>query len=156
MVGNNPVEGLTPDAEGYYTVVLAVPGVPSVSGRIYDPKQVFEHYRARQAQGPLYVEFGNPDVAGVSTEEMYYRTTTVKEDRICGVISEGYTTDKRIVGKFKPTGPKADLVHALLSNPEAELHFGMRSLVWNDRFPYVSVQNLITFDLVAPAPKEVP
>lgn len=154
MIGHNPVAGLKPDADGYYTVVLAYPGERAPSGRIYDPVEVTRVFHERMARGPLYVEFGTPCTKGLDYREELSRANTVVEGRVCGVITGGGGVDTVLKGRFKPTGPFGNVVQDMLATEDAELCFGMRSLIWGHQHPNVSIHNFVTFDLIAPPPKE--
>lgn len=151
MIGHNPVKDLTPDADGYYYVTLAVPGKVAPSGRIYDPKQVEGKFQELLKRAPIYVEFGTPNVENLGYSDVVHRAAAVYEDRVCGMIVAGGVSGDRLTGRFKPTGPMADRVRQLLKEPESDLAFGIRSVGFSGtrEEPHFTVQTLVTFDVVS-------
>lgn len=153
MIGRNLVKELKPDADGYYRVVLGDYSENSLSGRKYSQESISKAFINRIKRSPMYVELGYPNLRDLSDNEKISRTMQVDENRMCGVITIGELDGTKMMGRFKPIGPFANVVRDMLCEPNEELCFGMRSINKPAMWPYAEVIQLATFDLIAPPPK---
>ena len=86
---------LTPDANGYYTIVLGALNTYNSAGEYYTAEgalQLFEnssHLMRRIKNGSLYAELGHPKKqTGMTMEAFYQRIITIDEGNCCGHICE--------------------------------------------------------------------
>lgn len=143
---------LTPDADGYYTLVLGGLNTYNSAGEYYTAdraKELFlnsSSFMRRVSNGALYSELGHPKkLPGMSMDDFYRRIVSIEETNICAHISE-VTLDFEygrknpglnnpdliaIIGKVKPAGPKADSVRLALENPKQNAAFSIRALSEN-------------------------
>lgn len=163
---------LTPDSDGYYTVILGALNTYNSAGEYYTAAgalQLFEnssHLMRRINNGALYSELGHPKkVPGMSMEEFYHRILTIDETNVCGHISEitlDFNYGKNnpelnnpdmiaIIGKVKPAGSKANSLQLALENPKQNAAFSIRGLTEN-KYKNGRVErtltNIITWDHV--------
>lgn len=163
---------LTPDSDGYYTVVVGGLNTYNSAGEFYTAKgalALFEgssHFMRRIKNGALYAELGHPKKpAGMSMETFYNRVISIEETNICGHFSDitlDFNFGKNnpqlnnpeliaIIGKVKPAGAKANALQLALENPKQNSAFSIRGLTENK---YVNgrterqLTNIITFDHV--------
>lgn len=173
IFSNRKKEGkITPDENGYYTVVLGGLNTYNSAGEYYTAEgalQLFEnssHLMRRIKNGSLYSELGHPKkIPGMSMEDFYNRILTIDETNITGHISE-ITLDMSfgkknpeignpdliaIIGKVKPFGPHASTLQAALENPKQNSAFSIRGLTEN-KYRNGRVEriltNIITWDYV--------
>lgn len=163
---------LTPDSDGYYTLIVGALNSYNSAGEFYTAEgalQLFEnssHFMRRVKSGALYAELGHPKkIPGMSTEEFYNRVITIDEGNICGHFSEitlDFEFGKKnpqlnnpemiaIVAKVKPAGAKANALQLALENPKQNSAFSIRGLTENkfDRGRMNRrLTNIITFDHV--------
>ena len=163
---------LTPDADGYYTVVVGALNTYNSAGEYYTAEgalQLFEnssHLMRRIKSGALYAELGHPKKApDMSMEQFYNRIITIEETNVCGHFSEitlDFDFGKKnpdlnnkdligIIAKVKPAGPKANALQLALENPKQNAAFSIRGLTENK---YVNgrverrLTNVICWDFV--------
>lgn len=163
---------LTPDSDGYYTIVMGALNTYNSAGEYYTAEgalQLFEnssHLMRRIKNGALYAELGHPKKQpDMSMETFYNRIITIDETNVCGHISEvtldfnyGKNNPKfnnpemiAIIGKVKPAGSKASALQLALENSKQNAAFSIRGLTENkyrngrmDRI----LTNIITWDHV--------
>ena len=163
---------MTPDSDGYYTVMVGALNTYNSAGEYYTAEgsvQLFQnssHFARRIKNGALYAELGHPKkTPDMSMEQFYSRVISIEETNICGHFSE-ITLDLQfgkknphlknpdligIVAKVKPAGPKATALQLALENPKQNCAFSIRGLTENK---YVNgrterrLTNIITFDFV--------
>jgi len=143
---------LTPDSNGYYTVVLGALNTYNSANEYYTSKGVVElfegssHFMRRIKNGALYSELGHPKKdPSMSMEAFYNRVITVEETNICAHIGE-ITLDFKfgekhpelnnkeliaIIGKVKPAGAKANALEIAFNNPKQNAAFSIRGLTEN-------------------------
>lgn len=163
---------LTPDSNGYYTVVLGALNTYNSVGEYYTAEgalQLFEnssHLMRRIKNGALYSELGHPKkLPGMTLDQFYHRVITIDETNVCGHISEvildfNYGKDHpelnnsdliAIIGKVKPAGSQANALQIALENPKQNTAFSVRGLTEN-RYRNGRVEriltNIITWDYV--------
>lgn len=163
---------LTPDENGYYTVVLGGLNTYNSAGEFYTAgkaEAIFENsssFQRRVQGGALYAELGHPKKApGMSLDEYYRRVLSIEETNICAHISEvwldpdfGRKNPQRdnpniiaIMGKIKPTGPHAEVVKTAFENPKQNPAFSIRSITDNEMVGgrmEKTLSTIITFDYV--------
>lgn len=163
---------LTPDSDGYYTMLVGALNSYNSAGEYYTAEgalQLFEnssHFVRRIKTGALYAELGHPKKSPeMSMENFYNRVVTIEETNVCGHFSEiilDHQYGKKhpelknpeliaIVAKVKPAGPKANALQLALENPKQNCAFSIRGLTENK---YIRgrverrLTNIITFDMV--------
>ena len=163
---------LTPDSDGYYTIVMGALNTYNSAGEYYTAEgalQLFEnssHLMRRIKNGSLYAELGHPKKApGMTMEQFYNRIITIDETNVCGHISElnldfnyGKNNPKfnnpdmiGIIGKVKPAGSQASALQLALENAKQNAAFSIRGLTEN-KYKNGRVEriltNIITWDHV--------
>lgn len=163
---------MTPDSDGYYTVVVGALNSYNSAGEFYTAKDVVQlfdnssHFQRRIKSGALYSELGHPKKQlEQSMEQFYNRVVSIEETNICGHFSEiwldfnfGKTHPElnnpeliAIMAKVKPAGAKANALQLAFENPKQNAAFSIRGLTENK---YVNsrverrLTNIITFDHV--------
>lgn len=163
---------LTPDADGYYTMVVGALNSFNSAGEFYTAKgalELFEtssQFMRRIKNGALYSELGHPKKdPKMSMDQFYSRVISIEETNICAHFSEitlDFEFGKKnphlnnpdliaIIAKVKPAGPKANAVQLAFENPKQNSAFSIRGLTENK---YVNgrverrLTNIITFDFV--------
>lgn len=173
IFSNNSKSGiLTPDSDGYYTIVMGALNTYNSAGEFYTAEgalQLFEnssHLMRRIKNGSLYAELGHPKKQPAMTMEQFYqRIITIDEGNVCGHISElnlDFNYGKNnpqfnnpemigIIGKVKPAGSKANALQLALENPKQNAAFSIRGLTEN-KYKNGRVEriltNIITWDHV--------
>lgn len=143
---------LTPDSDGYYTLVMGGLNTYNSAGEYYVAEgvvQMFEsssHFMRRIRNGALFAEVGHPKRApGMGLEDFYRRIVTVDETNVCAHIAElsldfnfgknhpeiGNADFVAIMGKVKPAGPKANVFELSVTNPKQNTAFSVRGLTEN-------------------------
>lgn len=163
---------LTPDSDGYYTVVVGGLNTYNSAGEYYTADKAVElfqessHLMRRIKNHALYAELGHPKrTPGMSLEHFYTRVISIEETNICGHFSE-LTLDFKfgekhphlnnrnligIIGKVKPAGAKANALQLALDNPKQNAAFSIRGLTENKDIGgrvIRTLTNIITFDHV--------
>jgi hypothetical protein len=163
---------LTPDSDGYYTIVMGALNTYNSAGEYYTAEgalQLFEnssHLMRRIKNGALYAELGHPKKSPeMSMEHFYNRIITIDETNVCGHIAElsldfnyGKNNPKfnnadmiAIIGKVKPAGSKASALQLALENAKQNAAFSIRGLTEN-KYKNGRVErtltNIITWDHV--------
>ena len=163
---------LTPDSDGYYTVVVGALNSYNSAGEFYTAEgalQLFEnssHFMRRIKSGALYAELGHPKKQlDQSMDSFYNRIVSIEETNICGHFSEiwlDFQFGKKhpelnapdliaIMAKVKPAGAKANALQLAFENPKQNAAFSIRGLtenkMMNNRVER-RLTNIITFDHV--------
>lgn len=163
---------LTPDSDGYYTMVVGALNSYNSAGEFYTAEgalQLFEnssHFMRRVKSGALYAELGHPKrLPTMSMEQFYSRVITIDETNVCGHFSEIYLDFNfgknnpelnnpdliAIIAKVKPAGPKAKVLEIAFNNPRQNAAFSIRGLTENKMGGgrvNRRLTNIITFDHV--------
>jgi len=147
--GSNKVGKLSPDAGGYYPMILGAFDVDNSAGEHYPFTQAKELFKAsssfmrRVANGQCRAELGHPKkLPGMSNQEYLQRILTIEETQVCAhfksitIDTESVTDEygKRIVavmGMVKPSGPFKNVLQESLDNPDENVAFSIRSLTNN-------------------------
>ena len=173
VYSNNGRKGvLTPDSDGYYTMIVGALNTYNSAGEYYTAEgttALFEnssHFMRRIQNKALYAELGHPKKSpDMSMEQFYNRIVTIEETNICGHFKEIVLDFKfgeknpqlnnpkliAIVGKVKPAGAKASALQLALENAQQNAAFSVRGLTENK---YANgrterrLTNIITFDHV--------
>lgn len=163
---------LTPDATGYYNVVLGALNVSNARGEFYpalnEVKALFtasSDLQRRIAAGQLYAEAGHPTFsAGMSKRDIIMRVLHLEEKNFCAHIKEVYldsdsVTDAAsgklitIFGRVKPHGNFGNQLKESLETPDINTAFSVRSLTEDVAEPsgrYLKIlRQIITWDMVA-------
>lgn len=146
LMGTNKAGKLTPDADGYYTVVLGALDFYNSAGSFYpfeSAKALFHESSTlmrRIANGCLHGEMGHPrKTPGMSQRDFVNRVMDIYEPNIaCHIrkvtIDHGSVKDANgrpciaIIGEIKPTGPMGPALKEALDNPSQNVCFSIRSL----------------------------
>lgn len=163
---------LTPDSDGYYTMVVGALNTYNSAGEYYTAEgalQLFEnssHLMRRIKAGALYAELGHPKkLPGMSMEQFYSRIISIDETNICGHFSEitlDFQFGKKhpelanpeligMIAKVKPAGAKANALQLALENPKQNAAFSIRGLTENKHVNGRTerrLTNVITWDAV--------
>lgn len=163
---------ITPDSDGYYTLVVGALNTYNSSGEYYTAEgalELFENssqFMRRIKNGALYCELGHPKkLPGMTNDQFYYRIISIEETNICAHISEislDFNYGKNnpqynnpdliaIIAKVKPAGAKAQALQLALENPKQNAAFSIRGITEN-KFTNGRMErrltNIITFDHV--------
>lgn len=149
LMGTNKTGQITPDADGYYTVVLGALDFFNSAGSFYPLKGAQELFKEssslirRARNGALRGEYGHPRPDGMTKTQFMARIMDIHEDKVCCHISDvwldsGSVKDENgkgvvaIMGKVKPAGPFGPALEASLKNPKENVCFSIRSIT-NDQ-----------------------
>lgn len=170
LVGTNKAGKLTPDENGYYTLVLGALDVFNSVGAFYPlgtAKHVFEGSSSlmrRIANGNCRGEVGHPKPQpGQSTRDFLQRVMTIEETNTCchfrnvrlesqGVKDKNGRSVVAVIGEVKPSGPKGAFLKESLENPDENVCFSVRSLT-NDQMGangilQKNIKTIVTWDWV--------
>lgn len=163
---------LTPDTDGYYTLVVGALNTFNSAGEYYTAQGAVELFEnssqlmRRIKNGALYAELGHPKkTPGLSNDQFYCRVISIEETNICAHLAEvwlDFEFGKKnpdlnnpnligILAKVKPAGPKAQSLQLALENPKQNAAFSIRGLTENK---YVNgrterrLTNIVTWDFV--------
>lgn len=163
---------LTPDSDGYYTIILGALNTYNSVGEYYTAEgalQLFENssqLMRRIKNGALYSELGHPKkLPGVSMEEFYNRVITIDETNTCAHIADitlDFNYGKNnpdvanpeliaIIGRVKPAGAKAQALESAFNNNNENVAFSVRGLTENklqNGRVLRRLTNIITWDYV--------
>lgn len=163
---------LTPDASGYYTVMLGALNINNSAGHYYvaeGAKNLFESSSVlmrRIANGCLYGEADHPTQApGQSEDDFVDRFMRVAKDRTSHHIKEVILDPNfgaknpflkapnaiGVIGKVKPTGALGDGLLDALNTPEANVCFSVRGFtnnVFKNKVMYRELFDIRTWDWV--------
>lgn len=146
LMGTNKTGKLTPDTDGYYTLVLGALNVFNSGGAYYPlgpAKAVFESSSGlmrRIEAGNCKGECGHPkQQPGQSVRDYLGRLMRIEETLVCCHfkevwLEEGSVKDKSgrpvvaVIAKVRPTGPLGPALKAALENPHENVCFSVRSL----------------------------
>lgn len=170
LVGTNKAGKLTPDENGYYTLVLGALDVFNSVGAFYPlgtAKHVFEAsgpLMRRIANGNCRGEVGHPKpLPGQSTRDFLQRVMTIEETNTCCHfrnvrLETQQVKDKNgrnvvaVVGEVKPAGPKGAFLKESLENPDENVCFSVRSLTNDHMGPngilQKNIKTIVTWDWV--------
>ena len=169
LAGTNKAGKLTPDANGYYTVILGAFDFPNSAGAIYPWKSAQKLFDAsgalkrRMATGQQRGEYGHPKMTpGMTKSNFIQRICTIEETKVAFHISEVWIDKETIktpqgravtavMGKVKPSGPHGESLRAQLENPDENVAFSVRSLTRDVRLAGQTVKHmttLVTWDYV--------
>lgn len=146
LIGSNKTGALTPDGDGYYTLVLGALDSFNSAGAFYplEPaKKIFEGSSSlmrRIQAGNCKGECGHPKpLPGQSTREFLQRVISIEETNVCCHFRDVHLeTDHSknpsgkpvvlVIGSVKPTGPKGPALKEALENRHENVCFSIRSL----------------------------
>lgn len=163
---------LTPDADGYYELVIGGLNVLNSANQYYTLKgaqELFEKssiFMRRVQNGCLKAEVGHPKrTPGMSMDDYLDRILRIEETNVCGHFKDVWLDFDygrkhpeiknpamvAIMGSFKPGGPKGEALKQSLDNKHENVCFSIRSLT---RDYYVrgqcnrEIATITTFDWV--------
>lgn len=166
---------LTPDSDGYYTVVVGALNTLNSAGEFYTAEGAIDLFQQssqlmrRIKNGALYSELGHPKrLPGMSLDDFYCRVISIEETNICGHFSEvtldldfGKKNPKlnapdmiAVIAKVKPAGAKANALQIALDNPKQNAAFSVRGLTDNNNRGGRTerrLTNIISWDFVGEA-----
>jgi hypothetical protein len=140
---------IKPDADGYYDIVIGGLNVLNSAGEYYvynGAKELFEQsstFMRRVKNGCLRGELGHPKLApGMSTDDFIQRILRIEETNTCVhyadiVLDTDYGKNNpkfnnpylvAVIGKIKPSGPKATALESAINNPKENVCFSIRAL----------------------------
>ena len=160
---------LTPDADGYYTVVLGAYGTQNSAGMFYDLPSGVAMFREdtvlmrRLKKGVLFMEFKHPEPflpnGNPMSESQYLgRIRKIDDDRTCAHIKELTLVDgkdesgrsvKYVLGSVKPYGPYKTVYQDSLDNPNINTYNSVRSITNDDVMRGIKYTcEIVTWDFV--------
>lgn len=165
LLGTGKKGVLTPDADGYYELVLGAYGAYNSAGMYYDLASAESFFKPgsvlhRQInKGVLRGEYKHPEQGDMSDEQYVQRICKIDSDRVCCHIRDirlvpGQRDEKGrpivlVVGKVRPSGPFGDVLKDALDNPHENVYFSVRSLTMDDLLRGIKyTRNIITWDFV--------
>ncbi len=169
LQGTNKAGLLSPDQDGYRTVVIGSLNAYNSWGAFYElePARKFfdqsSSFQRRIANGALYGELGHPRrMPNMSTEDFINRILDVDEKNICCHfrkvwLAPGTTPDEEgrpvtvIMAEVKPWGPHAAVLEQAFQNKSQNVCFSIRSLT-EDRIvggtTIKALRTIVCFDFV--------
>ncbi len=167
LVGSNKTGKLTPDADGYYTLVVGGLDVYNSAGAFYPlntGKKIFEESSSlmrRVRDGACKGETGHPKpLPGQTQREFIQRVMIIEETKVCAHFKSFWLEERMIngqtiiaiVAEVKPAGVNGPALKEALENRHENVAFSIRSLTQDYNTPTgMLVKNLktvITFDWV--------
>lgn len=136
---------LTPDANGYYQVVLGAFGIDNSSGIFWDDSRVRRLFdnsselTERIANGQLYGEWGHPKMTtGMTDRDFLIKLLIMHEEQFSHHIKKvelhenfqghGGQSCLGVIGWVKPHGPCGKYLEESFANPDMNTAFSLRSL----------------------------
>ena len=162
---------ITPDANGYYDMVIGGLNMYNSAGMKYTAvKEVIDlfqnkssSFRRKVERGALRGEVGHPKfLPGMSKDAFIDRIMTIDEKNVCCHFQEVYldfenfknedgTAIIAIKGLVKPSGVQGEFLKQQLENPKENVCFSIRSFT-EDYYEKGTlcrdIKNIITFDYV--------
>lgn len=167
VAGTNKAGILKPDENGYRTVVLGAFSYPNSVGYEYPWTHVSHMFnkssslQRRIANKSCRGEIGHPQKEHWMTNDDYLkRLMRIDEKNIVVHIAEAWIdkesyTDSSgnnvivVLGRVKPTGPKAQFLEDQFNDPEQNVCFSIRSICKQDNVRMLMLPEIIvTWDLV--------
>jgi len=160
---------IAPDQDGYYTLVIGGLNIYNTAGDYYEyegSRELFEKSSAfmrRVQRGALRGEVGHPKYTpGMANDEYVNRIMNIDETNVCAHFSDVWldfdkvknkdgTPTIAIMGKVKPSGPKASALESSLNNPKENVCFSIRAISaeFYERGETIRVlKTIVTFDYV--------
>lgn len=165
LLGTGKEGILTPDADGYYTVVLGAYGAYNNVGMYYDLPSAQNFFKQGSPllrwveKGILRGEYKHPmPTNGMSDEEYIQRIRQIDADRVSHHIRKVYLKPGKdeqgraimeVVGEVRPSGPYGNVLKDALDNKHENVYFSVRSLTVDDVMRGIKyTRELITWDYV--------
>jgi hypothetical protein len=152
---------LKADADGYYNMIIGGLNVYNSSGDYYaaeGAKELFSNsstFMRRVKSGYLRGEVGHPVMLpGMTTQAYIQRCMTIQEDNVCVHFADITLDFDRIkddngrsviavIGKFRPSGAKADTLERSLANKFENTAFSLRGFTEDTRMPSGNLNRVI-------------
>jgi len=166
LMGTQKKGVLTPDEDGYYTVVLGAYGAYNSAGMFYDLQSAVPFFQQGSPlmrmleKGVLRGEYKHPEKqAGQSDQAFIGRIRQIDSDRVAFHIrnlclESGQKDDKGrpvtvVIGEVRPSGPYGQVLKDALDNPHENVYFSVRSLTVDDMMRGVKyTRDIVTWDFV--------
>lgn len=161
---------LVANENGEYTFCVGALNIKNSAGAYYDlagSKDLFEtssSFMHRVRNGGLYAENGHPVRESLDTDESYFRRIhTIREDRVCGFISDIWLDHSSlehdaanpnavaIMAKIKPFGELGQVLTTAIENVKQNVCFSVRGFTKDKMMngtTHRTLTNIITFDFV--------
>jgi hypothetical protein len=160
---------LTPDADGYYILVVGSYGTKNSAGMFYDGPSGCSMFNPgtplmrRLAKGVLYMEFKHPepfwkDGRRMNDTEYLGRIRQIDDDRVCAhiralTVVDGVNEDgqpcKLVIAEAKPYGPYGKHFQDSLDNPSQNTYCSVRSITQDDMMRGIKyTREISTWDFV--------
>lgn len=166
LAGTNLAGKLTPDQDGYYTVILGALDFPNSVGYTYVSQTALHLFQDNSAfirrinTGYLTGECGHPKrTPGMSYDDYMVRIHTLEETNISHHIKkvwldfnqrQNYNGAVLIMGKVKPAGPKGPALLEALQNVAQNVAFSIRSFTRDDNVRRQKhLDTILTWDWVS-------
>jgi hypothetical protein len=163
---------LTPDENGYYTMIIGGLNAFNSTGLFYTLKGAEDLFKSssifmrRVASGNMKGELGHPKRSpDMSDDDYLSRILTVEETNVCCHFKEIWLDHEygknhpelknpglvAIMAKVKPSGPKGDALKKSFDNPDENVCFSIRSLTrefWARGIKHREINTIASFDCV--------
>lgn len=163
---------LTPDEDGYYTMIIGGLNALNSTGIYYTlegAKKLFQEssiFMRRIKAGNMKGEVGHPKrLPGWTDDDYLSRILTLEETNVCCHFKEIWLDESygknhpelknpnmvAIMGKVKPSGAKGDSLKASLENPNENVCFSIRSLTrefFARGVKHREINTIVAFDCV--------
>lgn len=167
--GTNKAGIITPDADGYYDMVVGGMNMFNSAGQWYDyegAKNLFEsssQFMRRVSRGSLRGELSHPrQERGQSFDDYVQRIMEIRESNVCVHFKEIYLDFNKmkdnngkavvaIMAKLTPSGPLGPVLEKSLKNKDENVCFSIRSFTkdyYSRGIQVRELKNIITFDAV--------
>lgn len=155
---------IRPDADGYYTIPLAVLGTPTDNRTYYEVEDFVAQLTSPESfinrcltDGKLTGEYGHPMIMLLPEDKQLPRLMLIDEKEVSHHIKKIWTGDKletggRIIyGLIKPSGPYAEELRNNLDDSCINTSFSLRSIAHSRMEGNLTrrrIKHLVTFDFV--------
>lgn len=169
--GTNKKGKITPDAAGYYTVVLGAYNAYNTMGMFYDLQSAVPFFQEGSplmrmlGKGVLRGEYKHPEpdnsIADANHREKVYidRICKIDSDRVAFHIrnlklEDGHKDEQGrpivlVIGEVRPSGPFKDILKDALENEHENVYFSVRSMTMDDMIRGVKyTRKIVTWDFV--------
>ena len=169
LVGTNKTGNLTPDADGYYELVIGGLGTLNSAGAYYDlveSSKIFadsSSFIRRVNDGVLCAELDHPkQESNWSLRQFMARLMEIRQDRICAHFKKIWLDDTKIkdeqgkpfcaiIALVKPYGPYKQMLEDALRNNAQNVCFSIRSFTEDANIGgrvVKKIREAVTFDCV--------
>ncbi|QVW55079.1 hypothetical protein pEaSNUABM29_00035 [Erwinia phage pEa_SNUABM_29] len=139
------------ESDAYWMVRLLDMSKPNANGVVYAPEATARSLTKGLLRQPrVFCEFGQPDLSylnvlnPVDSDRFICRQSAVRQDNICGALSNIRVDQRQVTAELRPWGKHASVLRDLLKEEKAEPVFALRALT-NAKG---EVDKIISWDLI--------